>query len=856
MTRATAARSAALLAALLVALPALACSNPGEPPSVARVDVTPAAPTLLVGPGGGQAVQLVATPRARNGKALMGRAVTWSSGAGSIATVSPTGLVTAAAVGTAPVSAVVDGITGTVAITVAPVPVATVAVTPPAPSLYETLTLQLAAEPRDSGGLALTGRTVTWGSSVTTVARVGPTGLVTGVAAGTAQVTATSDGRSGAVTLTVLAAAGPVLGTVSPAPLVPGTVVTLTGTGFDPVAGNNTLTLRGTPVPVLSAAAGALTFRVPCAASGPAALRVTTASGPGTTLTAPLAVTSRALGVGESVVLTAAAASECNELPATGADARFFVVAYSVATSANTLIDVELAGSGGASLAAMPTLVPAARAPRTIAGPVDGPDGGRDAARAAAREAAHARWLDRERERYEALRAEGAFRRRGPARGARLVAPPVVGEMRTLRYNFTSCTDSTSLIRARAIRVGTHAVVWEDSANTLQAATNLDLANAYQRLGEVFDHDQFTAVRTYFGDPLLRDSITDDDALLHMVFTQRLNGSGAAAYVTSCDQVPRTVRAASNFGEYFYGSVPTSATPNVNSTNSPDGWYAFMSRTVVHEVKHIAALASRAMRGAPFESSWLEEGTARHAEEVWVRDSLHRVPWKGNTGYGTADSHGIYCDFNLANATCITGDLLRRPTWGLRRQLNEILPKLQAPWDWSPYGDATGQSGAVFYNTTWSLVRWASDRYATSDSAFLRALVQSSAVGLANLAAATGATPEQLIGGWGLALVADDYPGVAALSADARFATWNLRDIYLGLHNDPLWASRYPSAYPVTTTALPFGAFVAPRDGLRGGAHAFFELAGVMSAPQLLHLRGLGGTALPASARLAIVRVR
>ena len=143
--------------------------------------------------------------------------------------------------------------------------------------------------------------------------------------------------------------------------------------------------------------------------------------------------------------------------------------------------------------------------------------------------------------------------------------------------------------------------------------------------------------------------------------------------------------------------------------------------------------------GAPtYEQSWLDEGTARHAEEVWVRDSVHRIPWKGNTGWGTAASNGLVCDFSPANTTCLAADTLRRPTYGMRRQFNEILPKLSAPWNWSPYGDGTGQSGAVFYNSTWSLVRYASDRYGTSDRQFLTALTQATLAGTANLAAVAG----------------------------------------------------------------------------------------------------------------------
>jgi alpha-tubulin suppressor-like RCC1 family protein len=64
-------------------------------------------------------------------------------------------------------------------------------------------TLQLSATPRDASGNALTGRTVSWTSAAANVASVDANGVVTGVAAGTATITATSEGVSGTATLTV-----------------------------------------------------------------------------------------------------------------------------------------------------------------------------------------------------------------------------------------------------------------------------------------------------------------------------------------------------------------------------------------------------------------------------------------------------------------------------------------------------------------------------------------------------------------------------------------------------------------------------------------------------------------------------
>ncbi len=172
-----------------------------NPVPVARVVVTPAASTLAVG----QTVQLTATPEDSTGAALAGRTVSWASGAPGVATVSGTGLVTGVAAGSATITATSEGQSGTATVTVTTVPVASVTVSPATASIQVGQTVQLTATPRDASGNPLSGRAIAWASSAPGVATVSGTGLVTGVAAGSATITATSEGQSGTATVTVTA---------------------------------------------------------------------------------------------------------------------------------------------------------------------------------------------------------------------------------------------------------------------------------------------------------------------------------------------------------------------------------------------------------------------------------------------------------------------------------------------------------------------------------------------------------------------------------------------------------------------------------------------------------------------------
>ncbi len=173
---------------------------------VKTVTVSPPTATVALG----QTVQLTATLRDASGNVLTGRTVTWSSSNLAVATVSASGLVTAGAVASqATITATSEGQSGTATVTVVSnAPVASVTVTPATASVAVGQTVQLTATLRDANGNVLSGRTVLWTSDNAVVATVDGTGLVSGVSAGPAVITATSEGKSGSASVTVTAPSG------------------------------------------------------------------------------------------------------------------------------------------------------------------------------------------------------------------------------------------------------------------------------------------------------------------------------------------------------------------------------------------------------------------------------------------------------------------------------------------------------------------------------------------------------------------------------------------------------------------------------------------------------------------------
>lgn len=170
------------------------------PRPIASIDIIPTSVTLEVG----SEAQLNATPRAADGSALMGRTISWSSDNTPVATVDTTGRVTGVSGGTAMVTAEAEGVDASVQVTVNE-PVDSVVVTPDPASVLVGATVQLNADALDSMGNTLSGRFPFWSSLDTNVATVdNSTGLVTGVAAGTATIRANVDGVNGDAMVDVL----------------------------------------------------------------------------------------------------------------------------------------------------------------------------------------------------------------------------------------------------------------------------------------------------------------------------------------------------------------------------------------------------------------------------------------------------------------------------------------------------------------------------------------------------------------------------------------------------------------------------------------------------------------------------
>ncbi|MFL5465097.1 MAG: Ig-like domain-containing protein, partial [Gemmatimonadaceae bacterium] len=182
-------------------------SSDDLPPDATRltsftVSVTPA--TIAVG----QTAQASSIMLDQRNRPITNWTVAWSSSNPQIVTISADGVLSGLAQGTATVTATRGSASASANITVVSttsgtVPVASVSVALASALINPGQTTQATATTRDANDNVLTGRAVTWSSSNNAVAGVSASGVVTAVAAGSAQITATSEGVAGSATLTV-----------------------------------------------------------------------------------------------------------------------------------------------------------------------------------------------------------------------------------------------------------------------------------------------------------------------------------------------------------------------------------------------------------------------------------------------------------------------------------------------------------------------------------------------------------------------------------------------------------------------------------------------------------------------------
>ena len=859
------AQSVRLWLPLLAAAGALASCRDGGPTANAGVrSVVLSAPSLALRPG--FVMQVFASALDADGRIIDGRKVTWRSLTPSTLAVSEDGIVLALVPGVGVARASVGSVSAQLQLALVNPPIARLVLG------LDSLRLSLpggaralTADARDADSIPIVAPALTWESTASRIASVSVSGQVNAIAVGRSRIIVRGDEREATVEVIVDAPpspTGPVIAGIAPSLVLPGQRLVVNGTAFSASAGANTVLIDGTPIPVTSATATQLVLAVPAAAAFACepthvvALQVGTSGGIGVTPVTLQVATKRTLAPGESFVFTSATDAHCNELtPAAG---RYVLTVPNAARAIG-------AGPMSVTLRGIATMAAGALRSEEPPGAASGqphalrqqrPSLQLDLA-ARARTDAHARVL--------AANIDLLTRVRPPAIAARSTRPgaalvtPTVGSVQAIRIpniGQPGLCDAFTPIGARTIFVGAHVVLLEDTASVNAGQPTLagQMDDTYNALGAELESTVWPIVQR-FGNSLVMDGRLDDNGRVMFVFTPRMNqklsGSVLAA-VVNCDFFPRAQFAASNVGEYLYAQVPTAAAAGFGP-GTRARWLYEMRATLAHELKHVTSFAERIVRGQPLEEQWLEEATARHAEELFAR-AVNGTQRNGNAGFAAT----LACELHAGDpAYPACADTPR----AMRPHFEALWTFLDAPSTYSPLGP-TAAGDFSFYGSGWALTRWLLDQEGLVESTVFTALTTSGQAGITNLEGRTGRNWDEMLPEWSLAMATDDLDALVTTSPRIRFPSWDLRSVFRGFCDvlgpcvDPLAAAAFPRPYPLRPLPLDGGAFTLELPAIAPGGFAAIELsAGTGVLKQVIELKGYRGGALPGTARLGIIRV-
>ena len=223
-----------LVVALLAAALAAGCGDETVEPAPATpttITVSPASVTLQ---SLGDTVRMTATVKDQYGQTIPDMAVTWSSSDPAVGNVDvASGLVRAVANGSVTITATAWSVSGSAAVTVDQA-AAEILLDRATDTISASVdTLRLSARAFDANGHAVPLAVFTWSSSDTLVATVSQEGLVTGVSAGQAEITAASGSATATALVTVTALAGQVVVSPPAATILWGDTLRLIAEAFD-----------------------------------------------------------------------------------------------------------------------------------------------------------------------------------------------------------------------------------------------------------------------------------------------------------------------------------------------------------------------------------------------------------------------------------------------------------------------------------------------------------------------------------------------------------------------------------------------------------------------------------------------
>jgi hypothetical protein len=380
--------------------------------------------------------------------------------------------------------------------------------------------------------------------------------------------------------------------------------------------------------------------------------------------------------------------------------------------------------------------------------------------------------------------------------------------------------------------------------------------NYYEQLGAEFEATMYPIELANFGNPFAMDAQLGNIGKIVMVFSPRVNTASEGSilgFVVNCDFRSPSTAPSSNFGEYMYGAVPTSSALGYFDPGTRDSWLRQIRPTVMHEVKHIIAFGNRIKNGVPLEDLSWEEGMARTAEELYARtfygtQAKQNTTWAASMGcdikFATPGSNcsnrpllmlrhfdALYTYFGAPEIVSMLGRTYAQDftfyasAWAVERWANDIFGANESQFlkDWTLSSVTGVQNLELRTGQPWeqSLGEWSLAMYVDDLPGF------------------TPASSHLKFPSWN---IQDVFLGMCTDLGPCA--------------NPSNTIQTYSTATPQNAHRVTFGNFNVNITTLEGGAYSIFDLSGLQSSKQLIELRSVNGSDPPATIRVAIVRIQ
>jgi hypothetical protein len=471
-------------------------------------------------------------------------------------------------------------------------------------------------------------------------------------------------------------------------------------------------------------------------------------------------------------------------------------------------------------------------------------------------------------------RRELASRRAVPLRPAMLDSarqqavasvPPAAGD--NVQYRFAvgndfaaSCNDTSQVIRGVVRQVRTNVVLVED----VRAPTDGFNAEDWTGLADDLDRVILPMDTLYFGAP----ADVDGNGRVIFLFTpevNQLNEAGTArplaGFALPLDLAvsgrgdsrpgPRGEACpASNEAELVYLAVPD-AEGQVGEPVSRARALVETRRAAAHQLQHLINAGRRVSLGGTgfgqLEEAWLDEGLSHLAEEV-IGLNRAGLATGANLTYGQATASRDALE--LFNAYQVD-NFYRLSLYMASPQASRVVAT----------EDPGGVSGLQIRGFAWFFVRWLVDRDSRADpGSLLRQLVvggRNHLKGIENLESTTGRTWEELSAEFAATLASDDEE-LAELEERYTVGTWDVRDVFASLSQNPLTRERFATGFPLSARPIEFETAAVDFD-VQPYTTTYFAIRSSVDTPALaLSLVRRGGDPIEESVgpQITIVRTR